>query len=223
MPVATTHNYAFLLAGLLILFMLIPSLRTLADSEGDSLFMRASVEIGFSLMMLVSIRSLRQKKRIFRLGIFLTGLSLLCSVVAYFQRSRAVEISDALVTLAFCLISGYGAARDVFSDTRLDRNVFYGAVCVYLLTGLAWAILYKLIADVRPLAFNGLGEGGGFDDLLYFSFVTLASLGYGDITPAAPLARTLAYLEVIAGQFYLAIMVAGLVGLYMMKRQSPPA
>jgi voltage-gated potassium channel len=57
------------------------------------------------------------------------------------------------------------------------------------------------------------------DTLLYYSFVTLASLGYGDIIPLVPLARTLAYMEAISGQLYIAIMLAGLVGLFLKHRQ----
>jgi hypothetical protein len=53
-----------------------------------------------------------------------------------------------------------------------------------------------------------------FDSFLYFSFVTLTTAGYGDIAPVNPLIRTLAYLEMVTGQFYLAILVAGLVGLF---------
>ena len=59
-----------------------------------------------------------------------------------------------------------------------------------------------------------------FDNLLYYSFVTLASLGYGDITPMFPLARTFAYMEAIVGQLYIAIMLAGLVALYMSDLKS---
>ncbi|MGR9037551.1 MAG: ion channel, partial [Gammaproteobacteria bacterium] len=65
----------------------------------------------------------------------------------------------------------------------------------------------------------GVDGKAPMDTLLYFSFVTLASLGYGDITPLAPLARTLAYLEAIGGQLYIAIMLAGLVGLFLNGRR----
>jgi hypothetical protein len=88
--------------------------------------------------------------------------------------------------------------------------------------GLIWAILYGLIFQFLPGSFNGIQGIDGkapMDTLLYYSFVTLASLGYGDITPVAPLARTLAYLEVVGGQLYIAIMLAGLVGLFLKDRR----
>jgi hypothetical protein len=82
--------------------------------------------------------------------------------------------------------------------------------------------LYGLIFQFLPGSFNGIAGVDGkapMDTLLYYSFITLASLGYGDITPVAPLARTLAYLEVVGGQFYIAIMLAGLVGLFLHERR----
>ena len=138
-----------------------------------------------------------------------------------FLSAAGLFIAGSLAILAFSIMSGFIAARHVFSGTRIDRNMLYGAMCVYLLMGMVWAIVYTLIFEFWPTAFHGMETPSGlatFDDFLYFSFVTLASLGYGDITPAAPVARTLAYLEVIAGQFYIAIMVAGLVALYMQDR-----
>jgi voltage-gated potassium channel len=95
-------------------------------------------------------------------------------------------------------------------------------MCVYLLMGLIWAILYGLIFQFWPGAFNGMEGVNGkvsMDTLLYYSFVTLAGLGYGDITPIVPLARTLAYFEVISGQLYIAVLLAGLVGLFLNDRR----
>jgi hypothetical protein len=217
-----TNNYAFLLVGLIFLFLLIPSLRMFPELRGDTLFMRVAILLGFSAMMQIGIWSLQKRKRIFRLGMGLSTMSLMLAVVAYFHRSRTADVSESLVVLLFSIVSAFVTARDVFKGNRIDRNMLYGAVCVYLLIGLIWAILYKLVIEFWPPGFTGLEVDGGtidFDNLLYFSFVTLASLGYGDITPVAPLARTLAYFEVVTGQFYIAIMVAGLVSNYLEERR----
>lgn len=184
--------------------------------------MRISRQLGFSIMMLMGVWSLHQEKQLFRLGISFAIVSLLFSIVAFFRPDSTIELVQIVVVLLFCAVSGFIAARDVFSGNRIDRNILCGAICVYLLMGLIWTILYSLIIELQPDSFNGLGTYNGkvdFDSITYFSFVTMVSLGYGDITPVAPLARTLAYLEAIAGQFYLAIMVAGLVGLYMTQRK----
>jgi len=217
-----TDNYAFLLAGLLFFFLLVPVLHTLVLQNRNIGLMRVCVQSGFSAMMLIGVWSLIRERRVFQAGLGLAGLSVAFAVLELFHRSPLLAVGQSVVVLVFCVISGYIAARHVFSGTRVDRNMLFGAMCVYLLMGLAWAIAYTLIFEFWPASFNGLANPDNpavFDDFLYFSFVTLASLGYGDISPAAPMARTLAYLEVIAGQFYIAIMVAGLVGLYMKDRE----
>lgn len=93
---------------------------------------------------------------------------------------------------------------------------------MYLLLGLIWALVYAVFLIISPQgAFQGLafeGEPAQFDNLLYFSFVTLTTAGYGDITPIHPLLRTAAYFEMITGQFYMAILVSGLVAHFMELR-----
>lgn len=104
----------------------------------------------------------------------------------------------------------------------VDLNRMAGAVCVYLLMGLVWADLYVLLALAMDGAFAGLAPGG-VDSLLpqltYFSFVTLTTLGYGDVTPQVPLAGALAYLEAVLGQLYVAILIGGLVGAHLGSRR----
>ena len=85
---------------------------------------------------------------------------------------------------------------------------------VYLLLGLIWASLYALVLLFEPQALKGIpieNSTVNFAHILYFSYVTLATLGYGDVTPVVPLTWTLAYLEAITGTFYLAIVVASLI------------
>jgi len=82
--------------------------------------------------------------------------------------------------------------------------------------GLIWALFYLLIAQAVPDAFNGLEQlpwYENFADVSYYSYVTLTTLGYGDISPVAPVARFLVYMEAIVGVFYMAILVASLIGI----------
>ena len=86
---------------------------------------------------------------------------------------------------------------------------------MYLLLGLIWAVLYLITLEMWPTGINGIEYQNWHDNFgvaVYFSFVTMTSLGYGDISPAIPFTRTLAYLQAIRGTFYMAIVVASLVG-----------
>ena len=104
----------------------------------------------------------------------------------------------------------------VLRAPRVSGDILCGGVCVYLLMGLAWSAAYRLIEMVQPGSFalaGGSVESGG-SDLLFFSFATLTTVGYGDITPTADVARSLALLEGVTGVLYVAMLVARLVSIY---------
>lgn len=216
-------NYAFLLAGLVFLFLLIPLLHSFPGMVDNAFVTGIGLRIGYCVLMLLGVWSLHREKLIFHIGLVLVGLSVVSAVIDIFYSSISVDLFGQMVVLAFSVISAVMTAKDVFLSATVDRNLLYGATCVYLLLGLIWAILYAVILLFWPSSFNGLDNLQGavpFDNLLYYSFVTLASLGYGDITPTFPLARMLAYMEVIAGQLYIAVMLAGLVAIYVSDRSS---
>jgi len=101
----------------------------------------------------------------------------------------------------------------IFQAERVTPDLISGAVVSYLLLGICWGGLYSLIELTQPGSFSFSGEGGGeLSSLFYFSFVTLTTLGYGDILPVAKIARTAAYLEAVTGVMFTAILIAGLVG-----------
>ncbi len=215
-------NYAFLLSGLLCLFLLIPLLNTFPTLAENAFLMRITLQVGYSALMLLEIWGLSYENNRFRLGLVLALITVTFTTINLFYDSIAIELCLNSVVLLFSVSSAVFAAKHVFGGTKVDHNLIFGAMCVYLLMGLIWAILYGLIFQFWPGSFNGIEEVDGkapMDTLLYFSFITLASLGYGDITPVAPLARTLAYFEVISGQLYIAIMLAGLVGLFLNNRR----
>ncbi len=108
------------------------------------------------------------------------------------------------------------AAKQVLFTGPIDGNKIIGAICIYLLMGLIWTLFYLFIAQAMPNAFNGLEQQIWYDnfaDVAYYSFVTLTTLGYGDISPIVPIARFFVYMEAIVGVFYMAILVASLIGI----------
>jgi len=115
----------------------------------------------------------------------------------------------------FYLWAIWVAAKQVLFAGPVDVNKVVGAICIYLLMGLIWAMMYLFIAQAIPGAFNGLEQVVWYDnfaDVAYYSYVTLTTLGYGDISPVAPIARFLVYMEAVVGVFYMAILVASLIG-----------
>ena len=123
-----------------------------------------------------------------------------------------------LIMLGFFIWITWQATRRVLFTGTIDGNKIIGAICIYILLGLIWAILYLFIAEFMPGAFNGLAQAPwleNFATAVYFSFVTITTLGFGDISPALPLARFLVFMEAIVGVFYIAILVASLIGVRM--------
>ncbi len=104
----------------------------------------------------------------------------------------------------------------VFGPGEIDRHRILGAIVLYLNLALLFEALYRLVADLTPDAFIGLRATSerATGDLIYFSIVTLTTVGYGDIVPVHPIARSLATMEALVGQLYPAIILARIMTLY---------
>jgi len=139
-----------------------------------------------------------------------------------------LRLSDHFVAILFLAFVAIMILRAVLSHPSISADSIAGAICAYLLLGMAWGMLYAAIELLKPGSF---AAAGGLADALrsaetqgpafiYYSFVTLTSVGYGDITPVATAARTLSWLEAMTGQFYIAVLVASLVGTRLTQRHA---
>jgi ion channel len=103
--------------------------------------------------------------------------------------------------------------RVVFREKTVSTNAIAGALCGYVLIGVAFGHIYCLVDETVPGSFRGTDGNPDIHFVLtYFSFITLTTVGYGDITPTSGPARSLSLVEAITGQFYLAVLIAGLIG-----------
>ena len=106
-------------------------------------------------------------------------------------------------------------------DKKIALNDIYGAVCAYLLIGLTWAFIYSAIEYFHPGALYipkaNLDAFSKLPYLIYFSFITLTTTGYGDIYPIGLIAKSLAYIEAIVGQIYLVVLIGWMVGIYVSR------
>lgn len=123
-------------------------------------------------------------------------------------------------TLAL-LVFGYTAAlmlRKIFVATpKVTSDTIYGAISVYLLFGMIWTFGYTILESVAPGSFTKGGDPieAIFDNFVGFSFVTISTLGYGNIVPTTPRADAMATSEAVVGQIYLTVLVARLVAMHM--------
>ena len=135
--------------------------------------------------------------------------------------SEKISTFADIVFVIFLGIAIVTLSRQLNQSIKVDQDIIMGAICVYLLIGIFWFLLYRISFVLNPANFIELQGTDNNPDftLLYFSFTTLTTVGYGDITPTAPAAMGLANLESIMGQLYPAIFVARLVSLYTVTLQ----
>jgi hypothetical protein len=127
--------------------------------------------------------------------------------------SMLVPVRQIATLLAVGLLAAI-VAKDVFTAGKVTVDRIMGAIVLYLLLGIAFAVAYDSLAMHIPHAFAGAFEGvPGFERWTYFSFVTLTTVGYGDITPVATVARSIATFEAFVGQLYPVVILARLVSL----------
>lgn len=214
---AQQTNFYYLLSALLFVLIAVP----LAD---DLAMMSAPLVRGiiFSTLLFIGVWSLRGGRHYFVAGVALAAAGIALNLLAINVQSEWLQYVSIAALIGFLLVAMAFTLNQVTFGTEMNVNRLVGAVCVYLLLGVIWALAYTLVNISAPGSFAGFEATGslGWDsEWLYFSFVTMTTLGYGDILPLSATARVLAYLQAVVGQFYIAVLVAGLVGAYIGHRQ----
>ncbi len=205
-------NFFYLLIGLLVFLTAIP----VTDDLG--ILNTPAVRIlVFSGLLAIGVWSLKGGGAFFKAGMGFVVVGIFLSVLAANTESTLVQFSSLIALIGFFGVAITFTLIKVAVGTDIDANRIAGAICVYLLLGLIWAMGYALLEMAVPGSFSGfssLDDSGFSSEWVYFSFVTITTLGYGDLLPVSATARALSQTEAVVGQFYLAILVAGLVGAY---------
>ena len=145
------------------------------------------------------------------------SLTILSSILRAPQTPYLIAVALAMVaTAVLILFAIYCVLRYVLAARLITRDQIFAGICMYLMLGFAFGAIFYLIniLDTNSFAANsGPVSGRDAPDLMYFSFVTLATLGYGDIIPLSNAARCLAEVEAIAGTLYMAVFMARLVSM----------
>ena len=177
----------------------------------------------FSCLLTIGVWSLRGTGRPFTLGVAFVLVGILSNILAANFPSQLFELAAFASLFAFLLLAILFTLKQVALENVVSANRLIGAICVYLLLGVIWAVAYSVLDLLAPGSFREFSqvEGQAWDsEWLYFSFVTMTTLGYGDITPVSATGKALAYMQAVFGQLYVAILVAGLVSAYISSRQS---
>lgn len=173
---------------------------------------------------------LAQRRRRSIIGWTLAVPAVAARLAMIFIPSSTLYLSGMTWWLVLFIFITWNQLRAVLRQKEITRETISMSISVYLLLGFTWALFYIVLHHLQPLAFNfgsgpaldaGMDEQKIFPILTYFSLTTLSTIGFGDITPVSLQARYAAVAEGIMGQFYLAILVARLVGMQMSRSANP--
>ncbi len=214
LPQALEHiekrRYVGLLAALVLVLFVYPYV---GDGFGGTL-----LTVLVATIPAMAIIAMIDNKRVLLVGALL-GIP---AIIAILQDNMGMPYADSgpgrVIPLAFYAYATGVLCFDVVSRRRAIQDSLMGAVCGYLMLGYTWGVAYMTLYSVDRESFyftHGVeGPADAGEKLFFFSFVTLSTLGYGDIVPLTARARSLAMLEALFGVLFLAVVVARLVGSY---------
>ncbi len=215
--ISAQNKYTQLLIILVSNFILAPFLR---GNFGELVLSLISV---YAIIIIVKTFSLKSK--FLRLYAIIASTTFLLEVIGRLELSNLFPIAFLLliqlIYILYLSIAAILILRDIFLSPKTTLDNIRGGVCVYLLIGFIWSLLYGITASLDTEAFSQpIIEAESYGRAVYFSFTTLTTLGYGDIIPVSPLAKMLTNLEAIIGQLYPSILMAILISDYLSQRKS---
>lgn len=156
------------------------------------------------------------------------GIALLIGIpifiLYWFPGSSTIKFIQILLHTLLYLYAIFMILTVIIPQVTATAKTIFGTISLYILIGLCWANIYQIIAHFKPDAFVfsdfRAAQTLDWSDYLYYSFVTLTTLGYGDIIPVAPQARSAAILEAMTGVLFIAVMVSKTIGLYVGELRS---
>lgn len=208
-PLRRRPRFVVLLAFLLCLLALAPVLQ--ATAHPAMARMLGFVGLFVPLLAVAAVGDAGWRRRV---ALVLAALSALASAGALTRFSRLPPHVGIIATLIFMTYATTRVIAGVVRSREVTGDVIAGALAGYLMVGLTWAIAYGLVETLMPGSIHGLSGGSAaidFPTLLYFSYITLLTIGYGDITPLTALARMMTVLEGLGGMVFTTVVLATLV------------
>ncbi|MDO8526107.1 MAG: potassium channel family protein [Deltaproteobacteria bacterium] len=220
------RRFHFLFVALLFLYLLHP----LSSSEWLGMGL---LDVSFTLVLLTALFAVSRKKHITITAILLGGCGQVLTLTPYFFYSKPVVLTALGIDILFLVYTASVILFHIVRDRMVTADTIFGSLSVYLLIGFIWALIFSFIEVAQNGSFifspnlvhQLAGQKGKhiFAELyylIYYSFTTLTTLGYGDIVPGSAWARVFSALEAITGQLYLVVLVSRLVGMHSNQRNN---
>lgn len=218
------HRFSILFVALLVMLLVVPALQRGAVG---AIVVKALVTV----ILLSALYAVSENRVALNIAVALAVPTVVANWTGQLLGIDAVLGLGSILTVLLLAFTAKEILGHVVRSRRVTAEVIRGALCVYLLLGVIGAVLYTALEVWQPgaIAFPegsggaAVGDATRFSATVYYSFVTLTTLGYGDITPVTRLARTLSMVEAVTGQLYLAVLIARLVGLHIVHSSTSAA
>jgi hypothetical protein len=207
-------RFLFLLISMVLYFVLRPFLEEFAA-------IATVVNIFITVILITAIYAVSINKTTYVIAVISVGVLTIVRWLGTLFKLPPLILPLEIGTTLFFIFLLVVILSYVFRKKEVTSDVIMGSICAYLILGVTWAEIYSMLEVIQPGSFQmpqlADGESSSF---VYFSFVTLTTLGYGDMVPLTEEAKSLAFLEAIFGQLYLAILIARLVGTHIAQSSS---
>ena len=220
-------RFSFLLAALVLNILLAPLLANIGLDAGLNIG-PILVQLAFTLLLLILVFTVGHNKKLIISYALLALAALVFSWANLESNNEAIPFYRNLFSFAALTVAMILVIKEVFADDCVTIDTISGALCAYLLLGLTFASVYAFIDIIQPGSFISTVSGTILElssdhaglDRVYFSFITLLTVGYGDIAPHSQPAKLFTIIEGFFGQVYLVVMIARLVGMHVSQRSN---
>jgi hypothetical protein len=202
------YRHAYLLASLMLLLFASPFI----DESGAGVVL-LNFTLAFS--MVTSILASSETKRQAVIGLIFASLMQVVFLYRFISGVDYHSIYSVIGLGVFAYLALLMMRKIFLATPRVTADTIYGALSIYMILGVLWTFAYTLLENLEPGSFNYNGSiaSATFDRFIGFSFITLTTLGYGNVVPTNPRADALTALEAVVGQVYLTVLLARLVAL----------
>ena len=202
------NRFLVLLISLVLFFIIYPMLE-------QSIVATRVLNLLFLWILLSGVYAIANTRGPLIFSLTLVVLTTVLRWAYYFYELNSLSILESMGNVILFVFIGVHILQFILRQRIITAELIYAGLSVYLIFGLAWASIYQIIDMWQPGSFivsKLENPRQDFFQMWYFSMVTLTTLGYGDIAPVSMIARSFVVMEAIMGQFYLAILIASLVG-----------
>jgi hypothetical protein len=206
----------------LILMGLIMALLLLGPILEHFVAIRVLIDFFLTAIVLSMLHIVTPNKRLILILLLLAIVMLMSLWLKYLYNYEVFAATSMMIGVVLTIVVTAHALAFIIKSKTVTREVIHAAMLVYLLVAQLWAMLYTFLDLVEPASFDLPAGQGDFLLFEYYSFVTLTTLGYGDITPHTKMAKAFSVLEAVVGQLYLVVVIAWFVGMHVAKKSSGP-